>query len=565
MTASTSKVTPHSPSAQACQTETRAAISPSPACTLPPSATPDTGLTEWEEDRLAGLTLNERVKRELDRKLLAVGHPHSSSAMSSSVDERSLSLSEKESEHVSKDSSLCFEGSKSLKGKERATSHSQACDMNPLDTSRDGVSLSLHDSSYTQVSPELESTSISLLTPEPSLTSTEMHSNDSRYTVSPDNMPLASNAAASDVKPATSISPPLPSVSRSVDILRAASPQPSTYKSDLLHDSTNSPPAPASSVNVRGRVAGFESILHRPIPEIPSQKPITRRPPPVLPPQLTAESSHSGTMRRNEDNNNNGKSTTATIPMQRLKAEAGSCLGIPLGSRPSSADLRRAAPSAPQVLRRESTHEPDGAQTSPALIENHTSLSLSRDYPTGEEGAAGPARPPETNSSSERPQQSSVSAEESRHEANSSYVPDEFIPQPLQPMFTGPTDLDLLLARLDDPDFSFNGRSYDVSCENTVNLNHLFLTCLFKDLLLLEEMIGPACSSGSDHQASSRRQALMDEVPCGRIEVLRRRVTKDGRKKLKLALLGVVVDKCGICISQFKEGKEAALLPCKHV
>lgn len=51
----------------------------------------------------------------------------------------------------------------------------------------------------------------------------------------------------------------------------------------------------------------------------------------------------------------------------------------------------------------------------------------------------------------------------------------------------------------------------------------------------------------------------------GQVEIERRRVTKDGRTKLKLMLLGVRVDKCGICLSQFKEGERAALGPtCQH-
>ncbi|KAI5122623.1 hypothetical protein M0805_008712 [Coniferiporia weirii] len=119
--------------------------------------------------------------------------------------------------------------------------------------------------------------------------------------------------------------------------------------------------------------------------------------------------------------------------------------------------------------------------------------------------------------------------------------PDQMSPiNPIQPMFTGPTDLDLLLARLDDPDFTFGGQSYD-------------------DLLLLEEILGPAAGS----QASDRGTRFED-VPLGKVEVLRRRMTKDGRTKLKLALLGVVVDKCGICLSQFKEDAWACLVVCQH-
>ena len=45
----------------------------------------------------------------------------------------------------------------------------------------------------------------------------------------------------------------------------------------------------------------------------------------------------------------------------------------------------------------------------------------------------------------------------------------------------------------------------------------------------------------------------------------RRRVLKDGRVKLKLSLLGVSVDRCGVCMSQFRRDERAALTPeCKH-
>ena len=45
--------------------------------------------------------------------------------------------------------------------------------------------------------------------------------------------------------------------------------------------------------------------------------------------------------------------------------------------------------------------------------------------------------------------------------------------------------------------------------------------------------------------------------PSGRVELKRRRVTEDGRVKLKLTLMNVVVNKCGICMSQFKEAEIA--------
>lgn len=61
-----------------------------------------------------------------------------------------------------------------------------------------------------------------------------------------------------------------------------------------------------------------------------------------------------------------------------------------------------------------------------------------------------------------------------------------------------------------------------------------------------------------------------DEAPSrsylmGEVELVRRRVTRDGRVKLKVTLLGVAVEKCAICMTQFKEGDAGVLgATCKH-
>lgn len=40
---------------------------------------------------------------------------------------------------------------------------------------------------------------------------------------------------------------------------------------------------------------------------------------------------------------------------------------------------------------------------------------------------------------------------------------------------------------------------------------------------------------------------------------------KDGRVKLKLVLMGTAVDRCGICLTQFKEGDCGAVgEKCRH-
>ncbi|KAI0040303.1 hypothetical protein FA95DRAFT_1566516 [Auriscalpium vulgare] len=94
------------------------------------------------------------------------------------------------------------------------------------------------------------------------------------------------------------------------------------------------------------------------------------------------------------------------------------------------------------------------------------------------------------------------------------------------------TELDALLSRLDDGNAS--GENYE-------------------SLLIVSDILGSA--------VPPRRSS----PPVGRVEVARRRVTKDGRVKLKLTLLGVAVDRCAICQCQFKDKESAALgTACQH-
>ncbi|TFY53377.1 hypothetical protein EVJ58_g9483 [Rhodofomes roseus] len=111
-----------------------------------------------------------------------------------------------------------------------------------------------------------------------------------------------------------------------------------------------------------------------------------------------------------------------------------------------------------------------------------------------------------------------------------------------RPEWSNYTDLDVFIARLDVGSQPDDGRNYE-------------------DLLRVSEFVGPAAAPS----ALSPTPTTAEQPLVGRIEVERRRITKDGRVKLKLTLLGVVVDKCGICLSQFKDEELAALAPmCQH-
>ncbi|KAJ7031937.1 hypothetical protein C8F04DRAFT_959564 [Mycena alexandri] len=112
------------------------------------------------------------------------------------------------------------------------------------------------------------------------------------------------------------------------------------------------------------------------------------------------------------------------------------------------------------------------------------------------------------------------------------------------------TDLDVLLARLETD--QRDGGNYDA-------------------LWMVSDFIGPATpvravAGDPNRSASWPPPAKTSVLLTGHIEVQRRRITKDGRVKLKLALLGIAVDRCGICMTQFKKAESARLSEgCKHV
>lgn len=83
----------------------------------------------------------------------------------------------------------------------------------------------------------------------------------------------------------------------------------------------------------------------------------------------------------------------------------------------------------------------------------------------------------------------------------------------------------------------------------------------YEDLLLLEEVNGTATTS-SQGGANDQDKPLNASV--GPIELLHRRTTKDGKTKLKLGLVGVRVDCCGICLAQFRVDESGALTDCQH-
>jgi len=102
-------------------------------------------------------------------------------------------------------------------------------------------------------------------------------------------------------------------------------------------------------------------------------------------------------------------------------------------------------------------------------------------------------------------------------------------------------DLDVLISRIDSND----GGTYQES-------------------LRVSEVIREGERPGTA-RPHGRPEDSVSAPLVGPIEVQRRRKHKDGRVKLKLRLMGVPVENCGICFTQFKDKEVGALTPkCHH-
>lgn len=124
------------------------------------------------------------------------------------------------------------------------------------------------------------------------------------------------------------------------------------------------------------------------------------------------------------------------------------------------------------------------------------------------------------------------------------------------------TDLDALASRVIEGHPS--GRNYEVSPDARSNRRRLSTTSDPQDHLRISEMTTPA-PVGAIPDPFLIDGETLKVPPSGRVRLERRRVMKDGRVKLKLTLLGEPVDKCGICLSQFKDAEVACLgTHCQH-
>ncbi|KAF5310561.1 hypothetical protein D9619_007868 [Psilocybe cf. subviscida] len=127
-------------------------------------------------------------------------------------------------------------------------------------------------------------------------------------------------------------------------------------------------------------------------------------------------------------------------------------------------------------------------------------------------------------------------------------------------VFSELTDLDLLLARVAER-AARDGSDYET-------------------LLMVSELIGPATpprrrspSPSAPGQVPGPASASASINPnsngniclIGRIEFARRRQTGDGRIKVKIKLFDVSVDKCAVCLSQFRDHEMAVMTSvCQH-
>ena len=99
----------------------------------------------------------------------------------------------------------------------------------------------------------------------------------------------------------------------------------------------------------------------------------------------------------------------------------------------------------------------------------------------------------------------------------------------------GITDLDVAVAHLDHPATHYEWAT------------------------LISDFLGPA------REQTQRTTEELEGISVGRVELEHRRVTASGQVRVRLSVAGVRVDRCGICLEQFRKGQLACILPCFHM
>lgn len=175
---------------------------------------------------------------------------------------------------------------------------------------------------------------------------------------------------------------------------------------------------------------------------------------------------------------------------------------------------------------------PDPPTTSPGLPRHRRPLPTLMDVPRSSSGDGTTHEHPQTL----RP--ASVEGGNGSHEPSAAAESDpdeEAAARTRREQSVGITDLDVMASRLEQEG------------------SH------FEELAAIQEFLGPNLAN------NTLSLTEINSLPCGRVEVERRRVTRDGKTKTKMACLGVRVDRCGICLGRFKEDQMCVVLQCLHV
>ncbi|GAA6024500.1 hypothetical protein JCM8202_006350 [Rhodotorula sphaerocarpa] len=137
-------------------------------------------------------------------------------------------------------------------------------------------------------------------------------------------------------------------------------------------------------------------------------------------------------------------------------------------------------------------------------------------------------------------------------------------PQPAPvPELSMYTDLDLLLARLESrEDGGAEGGGDEAGSDGGERRGTAAGDSgqNYDDLLLLSDVLGQAVPAGAT------ATELAETLAVARVECERRRVTKNGKVKSKLSVVGVRCVDCAICLARFKVDQFAVALPdCLHI
>ncbi|GAA5877697.1 hypothetical protein JCM3774_006645 [Rhodotorula dairenensis] len=242
----------------------------------------------------------------------------------------------------------------------------------------------------------------------------------------------------------------------------------------------------------------------------------------------------------------------AFTALRRQSQGLGTSISAPSSPAPTQAPVLEAQQQQQRVQTRQQQQEEETSAPGPPLPRRPT-----RREPPAPPVAISASAAPSTTEDATIPQVTAQGQVAAPTTASPSSVPQPTMTSPpVSPGLSMYTDLDLLLARLESQENGTEGQATGSGASADSSAPRGGQN--YEDLLLLSDVLGQAVPSGATPAE------LAETLTVARVECERRRVTKSGKVKSKLSVVGVRCVDCAICLARFKVDQFAVVLPDFH-